>query len=371
MSTLIDHLLAIDPYTTPSFEKGVMLKDAMKVSLIHHFDSCELFRRFCEKHGFSPHQSGIDLESIPYIPVQVFKKILFSSVDMSSSLQTLQSSATTSGTPSRIIVDAMTAKRQKMALHAIMKSFLGSARLPFLVFDADPSSFIRGQSGLTARSAAVSGFLLLSRKVQYVFEDDITGGVKCDIEKIIEVLRGIEKFAEPYVFFGFTYIVYQDVLKILKEKGVTFPFSNSKLLHIGGWKKLQAQAVSKEEFSQLVYEVFGIPEENVIDVYGFTEQIGMVYPDCKYKVKHAPVFAEVIVRDHRTLQPVGDGDRGLLQFLFPIPHSYPGVSVITDDIGRVVCRDRCQCGRYGTSFLVEGRSQNAEPRGCGDILSEK
>jgi hypothetical protein len=60
-----------------------------------------------------------------------------------------------------------------------------------------------------------------------------------------------------------------------------------------------------------------------------------------------------------------------MQFLTPIQTSYPGHSVITEDVGVVFGRDDCACGRKGTTFQVLGRSQTAtEERGCGDIMAE-
>ena len=48
-------------------------------------------------------------------------------------------------------------------------------------------------------------------------------------------------------------------------------------MHIGGWKKLYDQKVSKEEFNKTLVDVFGVKNENILDVYGFTEQLGTVY----------------------------------------------------------------------------------------------
>jgi len=88
-------------------------------------------------------------------------------------------------------------------------------------------------------------------------------------------------------------------------------------------------------------------------------------------VKHPPVVAQIIVRDPQTLEPVADGVEGVLQFLTPIPHSYPGNSVLTDDMGRILGRDRCPCGREGVRFEITGRVAKAEVRGCGDVMETR
>src|SRR4029079_247294 len=99
------------------------------------------------------------------------------------------------------------------------------------------------------------------------------------------------------------------------------------------------QKVAKPDFNVTVQRAFGLREGDVTDVYGFTEQMGVIYPDGADGLKRAPAFAEVIVRDPKTLEPVPDGTPGLLQFLTPLPHSYPGISILTDDLGMIVGRD--------------------------------
>ena len=74
-------------------------------------------------------------------------------------------------------------------------------------------------------------------------------------------------------------------------------------------------------------------------------------------VRLAPVYSDVIVRDPVTLEPVPDGEAGLLEFITPLPHSYPGIALLVDDMGRIVSRDQGQDGRYGTRFEVLGRAQ--------------
>lgn len=72
-----------------------------------------------------------------------------------------------------------------------------------------------------------------------------------------------------------------------------------------------------------------------------------------------------------SLKPLAPGQEGLLQFISPIQTSYPGHSVLTEDVGFIAGVDDCPCGRKGTVFKVIGRAQQAEIRGCGDIMAEK
>jgi len=109
-------------------------------------------------------------------------------------------------------------------------------------------------------------------------------------------------------------------------------------------------------------QCFGISPHDVRDIYGFTEQLGVIYPDDEAGIKQVPVYSEVLVRDPRTLECVPDGEIGLLEFVSPIPHGYPGVAILLDDLGRIVSR------KEGIGFEVIGRAPKSETRGCGDTL---
>lgn len=364
----IDALLAQPPFAAEPQGKLELLLPAVQEALEHHYDHCAPFRTFCDKRGFAPSRGVTDLTEIPYLPVAFFKEMALTTTDGSGPTRTLRSSATTSATPSQIVVDAVTARRQQRAVASVLGSYLGPERVPFVVFDAEPAAPGPAQASLTARGAAIRGFLLAARAAEYVMVEEAGGGLRLDAERLGQALARFER-GERICLFGFTAPLYLATFQA-REEGRCWSLPQATILHIGGWKKLQQRAVTKTAFAALMREAFGVPPGRVIDVYGFTEQIGMIYPDCEQGVKHTPVFAEVIVRDPRTLQPVGDGREGLLEFICPIPHSYPGVSVLTDDLGTILSRDRCGCGRRGTSFVILGRAPAAEPRGCADLMPE-
>ena len=177
--------------------------------------------------------------------------------------------------------------------------------------------------------------------------------------------------AQPVVVFGFTYILYSNVLKAVKEKGITIPLpKGSKIIHIGGWKKLESEKISKELFNKQLADCFGIEPVDVIDIYGFTEQMGLNYPDCPCGCKHESSYVKVLVRDVVTNEVLPAGQEGKLEFVTPVPHSYPGNLVLTDDLGMIIDGE-CPYGRPGKRFKILGRLKKAEVRGCGDILSNK
>jgi len=73
-----------------------------------------------------------------------------------------------------------------------------------------------------------------------------------------------------------------------------------------------------------------------------------------------PAFAEVVVRNPLTLEPVAAGQQGLVQVCSVLPTSFPGFLVLTDDMAEIIDYDECPCGRRGTSFRFAGRVPKAE-----------
>jgi phenylacetate-coenzyme A ligase PaaK-like adenylate-forming protein len=139
------------------------------------------------------------------------------------------------------------------------------------------------------------------------------------------------------------------------------------LLHGGGWKKLNSLAVDNQTFKARVADVCGI--SNVCNYYGMVEQTGSIFLECPAGVLHASHFSDIIVRDPVTFAPLAPHQTGLLQVLSLLPTSYPGHSLLTEDVGEILGEDDCPCGRKGKYFAVHGRVANAEVRGCSDVLA--
>lgn len=365
--TLMDQLFA-EPVFSVSPQTNDLFLKALQEELLFHYEHNEMYRQFCNRKGFNPHTELEDLKQIPPVAVSVFKNLGFglASVSKEDIKLRLQSSAT-SGTPSTIVVDKVTSKRQAKAMVKVMQEFIGKERKPFLVMDIDPRSEYRSLLG--ARFAAITGYLNFASKSGYFLKAQ-NGVSYFDIDAIKDYLSTIPA-NQPVVVFGFTYILYSNVLKAIIEKDekIQLP-KGSKIIHIGGWKKLEAEKVEKSLFNQQLADGFGIAPTDVIDIYGFTEQMGLNYPDCPCGCKHTSSYVKVLTRDVVTREVLPAGKEGMMEFITPIPHSYPGNVVLTDDMG-IIEREPCPYGRPGQRFRITGRMKKAEVRGCGDILSAK
>jgi hypothetical protein len=169
---------------------------------------------------------------------------------------------------------------------------------------------------------------------------------------------------QPVLFFGFTFMVWQHGVVALQALNRKLPMTRGILIHSGGWKKLESARVDAATFNIAAREALGV--ERVINFYGMVEQVGSVFFENDLGCLHTPVFADVIVRDPFTLQPLPAGQRGLIQVISVLPQSYPGHSLLTEDIGEWVGADQANAGMPGRFFRVHGRAPRSEVRGCSD-----
>jgi hypothetical protein len=212
------------------------------------------------------------------------------------------------------------------------------------------------------------GYLMAATEHQYALRRD-GDRLLLDRDKVLEIVERWAAQGKPFCLLGYTYVLYEYVVRALREQGVRIELpSSTYVLHFGGWKKLRQQTVTKTVLTDHASDVFGLAAASIVDIYGFTEQLGVIYPDDAQGMKQTPTYSQVLVRDPRTLQIVPDGETGLLEFVSPLPHSYPGIAVLLDDMGRIISRRSDVDDSHGTTFEVLGRTQRAEARGCGDTL---
>lgn len=321
-----------------------------------HYAKCPEYARMMD--ALWPNAGGApDIEHLPWLPVRLFKHLELKSIPTESISRTLVSSGTTGAAVSRIILDAETARQQAKALTRIFGHFAGNKRMPMLVVDED--GFLRDRKRFNARAAGILGFSNFGRDHFYLLDQDL----RPDWSALDSWLGAHED--QPVFLFGFTFIVWQSLVLAARADGRRFRFpTGSILVHGGGWKKMEERKVDNQAFKLALQETFGI--EKVHNYYGMVEQVGSVFFECECGHLHAPAYADIIARDSVTLLPVPAGTQGVLQVLSLLPRSYPGHSLLTEDLGIIHGEDDCACGRLGKHFSVLGRLKNVEVRGCSD-----
>lgn len=354
----LDDLIQQPQYSVPQKEKeAILLAELTRLGESHRKRSPEYARltRVLFPGSADPH----NLAELPYLPVGLFKEHLLSSIPESEIFRILQSSGTTGHTPSRIVLDRETAQLQTLALSRIMTSVLGPNRLPMILVES--ADLIRDRREFNARAAGLLGMINFGRNHFYALD--------ASLELLLPELKEfLHRFGgEPFLVFGFTFLVWSRFYQQLVDAGLDL--SNGILIHSGGWKKLQEQAVSAADFRAALRKAMGLTR--VYNFYGMVEQVGSVFLEGDDGYLYPPNFADVIVRNPYTFEEVPHGQTGVLEVLSALPRSYPGHCLLTEDLGVVQAVDSSTCGRLGKAFSVLGRIPKAELRGCSDVIAAK
>jgi hypothetical protein len=343
------------PYGLSAAQKRPLLLGALNALTRWHLEHCPPYEHMCRRmFAAAP---ATRLEDVPWLPVRLFKTQNLASVGHSQIIKTMTSSGTTGQLVSRIPLDRETALRQTRALTSIMTSFLGKQRLPMVIVDS--FDLLRDRGSFNARAAGILGFSVFGRQHHYCLDEHLnlqTG----PLEEFLAQHQDT-----PILIFGFTFVIWQRLLQAAMANGHKLNFGRgSTLIHGGGWKRLEDQRVDNATFKALLHKHLGI--EHIFNYYGMVEQVGSIFMECEHGHLHAPVFADVFTRDPITLEPLLPGHKGILQVMSILPTSYPGHSLLTEDLGVIHGEDDCPCGRMGRHFSVSGRLPKAEPRGCSD-----
>ncbi len=353
----LDEVLNTPPYSLDRAEKSALYVRAMADLTRHHYARSLEYRRIVDLLGFQVDRAE-RVEDFPFIPVRLFKEYELRSVDKADVQKTLTSSGTTGQAVSRIFLDRSVALNQTKVLVKIVGSFTGRKRLPFLVVDSP--AVIKDRNLFSARGAGILGFSTLGSDPTYLLDENY----QIDFSKL-EIFQEKHKGAKV-MLFGFTFVVWEHLCQALKTAGRRLELDGM-LVHGGGWKKLAALAVDNPTFRRTVKETTGI--SHVHNYYGMVEQTGSIFMECDEGHLHASIFSDIIIRDPKDFSALSPGREGIVQLVSLLPTSYPGHSILTEDLGEIAGIDDCSCGRMGAYFHIHGRLKNAEIRGCSDIYA--
>lgn len=342
-------------YTISKTEKQNFLLNNFSELTKQHRNHCIEYHNIL--NTFHPNQElpYHDLTEIPFIPVHLFKTMELKSISHTEIFKILTSSGTTSSKVSKIFLDRNTASLQAKSLVAIVSHFIGKERLPMLIIDH--ADVIKNRESFSARGAGILGFANFGKQHTYLLNNEM------EIDWV-SLQNFLDKHKGRLLIFGFTFMIWQYFYQACKIKRIKLNLEQATLIHGGGWKKLSELNISNEHFKKVFAEQFNI--KHIHNYYGMVEQVGSIFMECASDHLHTPMFADIIIRDPLTLQPLPVNQSGLIQVLSILPQSYPGYSLLTEDLGTWLGEDDCSCGLKGKYFRVHGRLPKAELRGCSD-----
>ena len=357
----LDELYDIDPYGLNKEDKESLILEGMKTLTRRHMDGCPEYRKIVKllDVDIDNVQSSAD---VPFIPVRLFKEYELRSVSSDEIVKTMTSSGTSGQKVSKIFLDKENVRSQTKTLAAIISSYIGKQRLPLLLLDTELVK--KDRSMFSARGAGIIGFTTFGRDTTYALDENM----EIDIDKV-------KAFSEKHkdetvLMFGYTYMIWQYVIRALEERKISFPFKEVIVFHIGGWKKLKDQAVSTLEYNERLSRVLG-GNAGIHNYYGMAEQLGSVFVECEYGHMHCSNYSDIHIRRPKDFSEAEIGEKGLIELMSLLPSSYPGHALLTEDEGEILGIDDCPCGRLGKYFKIHGRIKGAELRGCSDTYERR
>lgn len=335
-------------------ENKNFLEKINKLTEFHYKHSAEfknIIDRVYNKKIFSS-----SIKDVPYLPVNLFKEINLKSVPDNKVFKILNSSGTSQSKLSKIYLDKENASRQTKVLNQIVSGIIGSKRLP-LIF-VDEKRIIKDPKQFNAKTAAYLGFSLFGSELFYLIQN---GQIN---------YKGLNSFLEKnenqrILIFGFTSDIYDKLIEQLNLSNLAKKtFEKAILIHGGGWKKMEKKKITNSKFKLILKEKYKI--ESIYNYYGLIEQTGSIFFESKCGYFTTNDFSEVIIRGNN-FKVLPDNKKGFVQLISTLPTSYPGHSILTEDLGEIKNIQNCECGKNNKHFLIHGRVNESELRGCSDV----
>lgn len=340
-----------------NFEKNHNNKFKKKIFelTIHHKKNCDIYKNIVNFLDIKK-SKYVTLADVPFIPTRLFKDVDLLSVKKDKIVKTLLSSGTSNDGLSRIYLDKNNSINQIRALSDILSTLIGNERVPMIIVDKNPIN--NSRKSFNARVAAIYGFSIFGKNIFYLLDSNN----KINYEGLKNFLLTNSK--KKLLIFGFTSFIYEYLVLKFKNDNKKYDLSNSIILHGGGWKKLEDKKVSNKKFKNLLFQKLKVSK--VVNYYGTVEQTGSIFLECeKCGNLKTSIYSDIIIRDNN-FKNLSANKTGIIQLISVLPSSYPGHSILTEDLGMIIHEGNCQGNLGGKCFKVLGRVKKAEIRGCSD-----
>lgn len=360
----VDRLIA----NAAAFDHGeaadMQFMHAMRSNFRRHYRHCALYARWCDLCGVGPGDVRVfdDILRIPYIFVTNFKRRKFVT-GSEDRIRLVLTSSGTGGEKSAIYLDTASLSRIKQIVHHIYDALgMVTRGVPtnYLCFTYDPR--VARDLG-TAFSDRLLTRLTDVGRVYYALRwRAATQAFELDRRGCRNALERFSQDGRPLRILGFPALIWDVLEELCERDGRRFRFGpHSYIITGGGWKDKSDREIPKQHFRHTVGEWLGIPPSNVRDLYGMVEH-GVPYCECEYGEMHVPIYSRVVVRDPGTLAILPHGKLGILHMMTPYLNSFPALSLLTSDVGRLY--PTCRCGRNAPRLELVGRGGVTRHRGC-------
>lgn len=334
----------------------------------YHQKNCQDYAAILSGRKFNVKQikSIADISKIPSIPTLYLKTNKLQSVPMKK----LLIKATSSGTKGKKSHIGFDAKGLYYGAYMVLRTasyhkLLSVKPTNYILLGYKPN---KNNHTIISKTALGATFFAPAIRRCYALKP-LPTGYQLDLTGLKKALISYSRQPFPVRLIGFPAYTYF-LLQELKKSGIHLKLhKDSMVLLGGGWKQFYTEKVDKRTLYKLIEEVLGIKTENCREFFGAAEH-PIVYCDCKNHHFHVPIYSRVIIRDVKTLQPVKNGEIGLINLITPMIDSMPLISVMTDDLGVLHDGAECGCGIKAPYFEIIGRVGVKDIKTCAAGAAE-
>lgn len=359
----IDRLIEADPFDF-SAAGSARFVESFREAAAAHYAGNAVFRAFWDDAGIRPDdvRGEDDIARVPPIMVHLFKERRLVSVPDDRIALTLTSSGT-GGQKSAIYLDAPSLARVQRLAYRVHEALgiTSPDAVNYLCFTYDPG--VATDLGTAFTDKLLTGFTGAA-EIYYALQfDREKGDFVLNERGVVETLARFAAAGLPVRILGFPAFLH----RVITRHDLRLNLGPRSWVQTGGgWKALADEEIPKPAFRRFVADRLGIPEGNIRDLFGMVEH-GIPYVDCRLGNLHIPNYARVLVRRPHDLGLAAEGETGLLQFLCSYCTSYPSISLLTTDWGRL---GRCTCGLGGHTLEILGRAGVTKHKGCAIKAAE-
>ena len=271
-----------------------------------------------------------DYHQIPFIPIELFRTQIVTSIDKNPEIIFLSSGTTTD----------IKSKHHVMNLDIYKKSILNCFKLffgdpkEFVFFCLVPNFKINKNSSL---SFMCSELIIKSQNLKSGFYLNRS-------DELISNIKLCQKKKKKFILFGLSF----EILNFAEESKITL--NGGYVIQTGGTKK-NTKYIIQEDLHDRLKSLFNT--EHIYSEYGMAELLSQSY----YLNNHcfeSPPWKKILIRDKRNpLKIIHEKNRGCINII-DLANINSCSFVATNDLGCLT----------NTGFNVFGRAQNASARGC-------
>lgn len=340
----------------------------MKEAIRFQRDNSDWYRKYTDSIGFDESQiaSEEDLSKIPPVPAMFFKRNHAFTIP-EKNLKFAVKSSGTSGSQSIIGFDRTAFRCELKMAFTMFRYYHGFSLLP-------TGYIVLGYSVKDSQGRGIAKTMNYGTKFAPAFHVEYALTLKDGQWQVNEegIVKWLEKYARlklPVRFVGLPFFLWL-MLKKLDEAGISVKLNKRSLVMLGGgWKSAGAEEVSHEEMQRLLEKVLGISRQRVFEIYSTVEH-PLPYVRCSEGHFHTNIYTRPVVRDVKTLEPLGCLKPGLLNLISPVMHGMPLNSILTDDLATLHEPGSCACGLGTSWFELHGRAGTAGVKTCSAEAGE-